>query len=86
MLLKSEEKLLQWLGHAQRMGRRVIMGRPLELKFKGKRDMGPPRTRYWKISRSDKRAVKKLKSNYYGKKEGTGNVSSCNPCKMETMQ
>jgi hypothetical protein len=48
--------------------------------------MGPPRTRYWKISRSEERAVKKLKRNYCGKKEGTGDISSCNPYKMEIMQ
>jgi hypothetical protein len=69
------------------MGKRLIMGRILELKFKGKRDMRPPpRTRYWKISRTVERAVKKLKRNDCGKKEETGDTSSCNPYKMEMMQ
>jgi hypothetical protein len=77
---------LELVGYAKIMGRERKLGRALEKKLKGKREMGPPKTGYWKTSRSEERAVKKLKRKDFGKREQTGYFSSYNPYKMEIMQ
>jgi hypothetical protein len=66
LLTELKEKRLQWFGHIKRMGGTRILRRALELKCKGETLMGQPQTRwspmYWKTSRREKRAGKKLKT------------------------